>query len=63
MMRSANLTALVSGLAVIVLAVLLILDSGGQITLRFAYAGPLIVAAGGAILLASGIEARRRGRR
>jgi hypothetical protein len=60
--RAANITALTGGLVVIVLGVLLVLDAGGQITLRFAYTGPLIVAGVGAVLLASGLEARARAR-
>jgi len=56
------MTALTGGLVVIVLGVLLVLAAGSQITLRFAYAAPLIVAGVGAVLLASGLEARARGR-
>lgn len=62
MRRPANLTALTGGLVVIVLGVLLVLDAGGRIALRFAYTGPLIVAGVGAVLLASGLEARARAR-
>ncbi len=60
MSRAVNITALTGGLVVIVLGLLLVLDAGGQITLRFAYTGPLIVAGVGAVLLASGLEARAR---
>ena len=54
------MTALTGGLVVIVLGVLLVLAAGGEITLRFAYTGPLLVAGVGAVLLASGLEARAR---
>ncbi len=60
MKRALNMTALTGGLVVIVLGVLLVLAAGGHITLRFAYTGPLIVAGVGAVLLASGLEARAR---
>ncbi len=56
------MTALTGGLVAIVLGLLLVLAAGGQITLRFAYTGPLIVAGVGAVLLASGLEARARAR-
>lgn len=62
MRRAPNITALTGGLVVIVLGVLLVLGAGGEISLRFAYIGPLIVAGGGAVLLASGLEARARSR-
>lgn len=62
MRATANITALVGGLVVIALGVALLLAAGGEITLRFAEAGPLIVAGVGAVLLASGLEARARGR-
>jgi len=59
---TASITALTGGFVVIVLGVLLVLAADGQITLRFAYTAPLIVAGVGAVLLASGLEARGRGR-
>jgi hypothetical protein len=62
MRRTVNITALTGGLVVIVLGVLLVLAAGGEITLRLAYGGPAIVAGAGAVLLASGLEARARGR-
>jgi len=50
------------GIAVLALGVLLVLGAGGTIDLRFAYTVPVIVAALGAIPLASGLASRRRGR-
>jgi preprotein translocase subunit SecF len=60
--RPPNITILMCGLAVLALGVLLVLGAGGTIDLRFAYTVPVIVAALGAILLASGLASRHRGR-
>jgi preprotein translocase subunit SecF len=57
-----NLTALVAGLVLVVLGVLLVLDADGSIDLGFAYTVPVLVGALGAILLASGLASRARGR-
>jgi drug/metabolite transporter (DMT)-like permease len=62
MMRRPNATALVAGVALMVLGVLLVLDADGSINLRFAYTAPAILAALGAILLASGLQTRGRDR-
>jgi drug/metabolite transporter (DMT)-like permease len=62
MRRPLNIAVLVCGIAVLVLGVLLVLNAGGTIDLRFAYTAPVLVAALGAILLASGLASRRRGR-
>jgi hypothetical protein len=62
-MRPRSLTVLLTGLAVLVLGVLLVLDAGGTIDLRFAYMAPVLVGALGAILLAGGVASRGRGRR
>jgi preprotein translocase subunit SecF len=62
MRRSPNITVLMCGIVVLALGVLLVLGAGGTIDLRFAYTVPVIVAALGAILLASGLASRRRGR-
>jgi preprotein translocase subunit SecF len=62
MTRSPNFTILLTGLAVLVLGVLLVLDAGGVVDLRFAYMAPVLVGALGAILLASGLAGRGRGR-
>ena len=61
MMRSPNVAALVAGVALAALGVLLVLDADGSINLRFAYMAPALVAALGAILLASGLASRGRG--
>jgi hypothetical protein len=61
-MRPPNVTVLLTGIAVFVLGVLLVLDSNGTIDLRFAYIAPVLVGALGAILLASGLVGRGRGR-
>jgi hypothetical protein len=61
-MRTPHLSALVTGLALIALGVLLELEAGGRLMLGFAYAGPIVVVALGAILLAGGLEGRGRGR-
>jgi hypothetical protein len=61
MRRSPNVTVLLTGLAVLVLGVLLVLDADGAVDLRFAYMAPVLVGALGAILLASGLVGRGRG--
>jgi predicted anti-sigma-YlaC factor YlaD len=60
MRRAVHLTALVAGVALAALGVLLVMNAGGSIDLGFAYTAPLIVAALGLTLLASGVQARRR---
>jgi hypothetical protein len=62
MRRSPNITVLLTGLAVLALGVLLVLDADGAVDLRFAYMAPVLVGGLGAILLASGLAARGRGR-
>lgn len=61
-MRPPNVTVLLTGVAVFVLGVLLVLDADGTIDLRFAFVAPVLVGALGAILLASGLVGRGRGR-
>ncbi len=61
-MRSPNVTVLLTGVAVFALGVLLVLDADGTIDLRFAYMAPVLVGGLGAILLASGLVGRGRGR-
>lgn len=61
-MRPPNVTVLTTGLAVFGLGVLLVLDATGAVDLRFAYMAPVLVGALGAILLVSGLTARRRSR-
>ena len=48
--------AFVSGLVVTGLGVLLLLDQAGVLDLRFAYLAPAVLAAVGAVLLASGLS-------
>jgi hypothetical protein len=62
MTRRPNVTALMTGIAILVLGVLLVLDAGGSIDLGFAYTAPVVVGALGAVLLAGGLASRRRGR-
>lgn len=62
MRRPPSITILTCGVAVLVLGLLLVLGASGTIDLRFAYTVPVLVAALGAILLASGLAGRRRGR-
>ena len=54
--------SLVSGVIVILLGVLLLLDRAEVIDLRFAYALPALLAAVGGILLACGLTGPTRGR-
>jgi hypothetical protein len=61
MRRSPNVTALMTGIALFVLGVLLVLDAGGSIDLGFAYTAPVLVGLLGAILLAGGLASRGRG--
>ena len=62
MRRSPNVTVLLAGIAMLALGVLLVLDAGGAIELRFAYTAPVLVGALGAILLAGGLASRGRAR-
>jgi hypothetical protein len=61
MRRGPSLATLVAGLALVALGVLLVLDAQGRIDLGFAYLGPSLLAALGAILLAGGLAGRGRG--
>ena len=56
-----NIASLVSGLALLALGVLLVLDAQGTLNLGFAYVGPALLGVVGATLLASGLSSRRRG--
>jgi hypothetical protein len=60
MTRRPNLASLVSGLALLALGILLVLDAQGTLDLGFAYAGPALLGIVGATLLASGLSSRRR---
>jgi hypothetical protein len=57
--RSADTTSLVAGIAVLAFGVLLLLDAAGTFDLSFGVLGPVVCAATGAILLASGMSRRR----
>jgi hypothetical protein len=57
--RRPDITSLVAGICVAGLGVLLLLDAGGTLDLRFAVLGPVACAALGAILLASGMTRPR----
>ena len=59
MRRRLDRTSLVAGLVTAALGVLLLLDRTGTLDLRFTYALPALFAAGGAILLAAGLEGPR----
>jgi hypothetical protein len=56
--RRPDPTALVAGLAVLVLGAVLLADSAGALDLSFAAFAPLALAAMGATLLASGLSRR-----
>jgi hypothetical protein len=58
-MRKPDPTSVVAGIAVLALGVLLLLDAGGTLDLRFKVLAPVACAATGAILLASGMTRRR----
>jgi hypothetical protein len=53
--RRADIASIASGLAVMGLGTLLLLDQAGVLRLRFDYAVPAVLAALGAILLAVGL--------
>ncbi len=59
MTRSPDPTSLVAGFAVLALGVLLLVDAGSTLDLRFGVLAPVGCAAAGAILLASGLSRRR----
>jgi hypothetical protein len=54
-----DVPSLVAGVAVLALGVVLALDAGGALQLRFAALAPLACGAVGAILVASGLSRRR----
>jgi hypothetical protein len=62
MTRPPNVTVLLTGIAMLALGVLLVLDADGVVDLGFAYMAPILVGALGVILLAGGLESRGRGR-
>jgi hypothetical protein len=54
--RRFDIVSLVAGIALSALGAILLLDQTGVIDLQFDYAAPAVLAAAGAILLASGLE-------
>ena len=60
MTRRPNIASLVSGLALLALGILLVLDAQGTVDLGFAYVAPALLGVVGATLLASGLSSRRR---
>ena len=59
MPRRADITSIVSGACIAALGVLLLLDAQGTIDMDFGVLGPVMCAALGAILLASGMTRPR----
>ena len=59
---SRSIAALVCGIALMAIGLGVVLDDTGSIDLEFAWTGPSLLAALGAVLLASGLATRRRGR-
>jgi hypothetical protein len=57
-----DLTSLAGGIVLMIVGVLILLDRTGDINLRFDGLWPLLTAAAGAVLLAAGLDDRRRGR-
>jgi hypothetical protein len=57
-----DLTSLVGGIVLMIVGVLILLDRTGDIDLRFDGLWPLLAGATGAVLLAAGLDDRRRGR-
>jgi hypothetical protein len=57
--RRLDRTSLVAGVVTVVTGIVLLLDRLETIDLRFGYAGPLLIAAIGAILLTAGLEGPR----
>jgi cell wall-active antibiotic response 4TMS protein YvqF len=61
MTRRPDLTSLVAGVVLVALGALLVLQSEDVVDLSLGYLWPALLAATGAVLLASGIRRRRRG--
>lgn len=62
MKRGLDLASLVAGLALIVVGLFLLLDRTGALDLRFSALWPMLAGLVGAVLLAAGMDDRRRGR-
>ena len=60
MRRSPDLTALVAGLVIAAVGLLVLLDGAGVLDLAPGTIGSALLAALGAMLLTSGLQARRR---
>ena len=61
-MRRVDLTSLVAGAALVALGVVFLLDREDVIDIDLGALWPMLIAAAGAILLAAGLDDRRRGR-
>jgi hypothetical protein len=61
-MRRLDLTSLVAGASLVAIGVLLLLDREDVINVDLGGLWPMLIGAAGAILLAAGIDDRRRGR-
>jgi len=57
-----DMTSLAGGIVLMIVGVLLLLDRTGEIDVHFDGLWPLLVGATGAVLLAAGLDDRRRGR-
>jgi hypothetical protein len=57
--RRVDRTSFVAGVVTVITGIVLLLDRLDAIDLRFGYAGPLLIAALGAILLTAGLEGPR----
>jgi len=57
-----DLTSLVGGMVLVGIGVLLLLDRTGELDLGFDALWPMLLGALGAVLLAAGMDDRRRGR-
>ena len=57
--RRLDRTSLVAGVVIVISGIVLLLDQLDALNLRFGYAGPLLIAVVGAILLTAGLEGPR----
>ena len=60
-MRTLDRTSLVSGIVLIIVGTVFLLDRTGTLNLHFDALWPLLAGAGGAILLVAGLDDRRDG--
>jgi hypothetical protein len=61
-MRKLDRTSLVSGLVLIIVGTVFLLDREGSLNIHFDTLWPLLAGAGGAILLTAGLDDHRRDR-